>query len=80
MTDLQEHIDNCLAQGFKIAQQGRVLVPLADPAKLSFAERVEGFDIRKLGTYSAPTWRSQFDNRLFDDRERWVHLRRVRAS
>lgn len=83
MTDgeMQERIDKLLAQGFEIVQQGRVLIQDTDPgaARLSFAERVEGFHIHLLGTYRPPTYRSQYENQLFDNRERWVHLRRLRA-
>lgn len=74
---MQELIDERLAEGFEIVQQGRVLRP--PKQGVSFSERVEGFQIGMLGTYAPPSYRSQFDNVLLDDEERWVHLRRDRG-
>jgi hypothetical protein len=75
---LQPAIDACLAEGFEIVQEGRVLIPVrAGDPKLSFSERVEGFNIHLLG-YSG--MHTRYDNRLFDDDERWVHLRREKRA
>lgn len=78
MTTLSEQVAGFEADGYEIVQQGRVLKPPA--LGLSFVDRVEGFRIGMLGAYPAPTYRSQFDNRLLDDAERWVHLRRPRMA
>lgn len=68
---LAEQIAAAEADGFEIVQQGRVLVPLSPTwPKPSFVERVEGCDAGRI----AP------GDRLYADEERWVHLRRRRAS
>lgn len=84
---IQERIDAALADGFEVVQEGRVLFPPDTPvpggspsARLTFQERVEGFDIHLLGHYGEPTWQSEFENRLFDDEQRWVHLRKKKAG
>lgn len=75
---LGQHVTDALAEGFEIVQEGRVLSP--DAVGVSFAERVEGFRASMLGSHSAPTYRSEYENRLFDSEERWVHLRRLRRA
>ena len=74
---LDKLIRQAEAHGYEIVQQGRVL---RQPEQgLSFNERVEGFDIHLLGVYDESTqWRSQYENKLLDDEERWVHMRRDR--
>jgi hypothetical protein len=65
---IDAQVDAALADGFEIVQQGRVLIAY-DPArrpKLDFAQRVEGCNAGAIGS----------GDRLFDDDERWVHLRR----
>lgn len=69
-----------LADGFVIVQEGRVLFPFDPKVKRTFAERCEGFKIGMLGTHAEPTWKSVYENRLFDDEVRWVHLRRDRRE
>lgn len=79
VNELQTEIDSYVEQGFAVVQEGRVIVLGVDAPKLAFSERVEGFNIGLLGTYSPPTWRSQFENRLLEDEQRWVHLRKPRS-
>lgn len=79
MAELDELISQAEAEGYRIVQQGRVLIPDTKDARLSFNERVEGFDIHLLGVHDESNeWRSPYENKLFDDRERWVHMRRDR--
>lgn len=62
--------------GWSIAQEGRVLYPFNPKVKLAFSERVEGF-----GVYDESNgWRSPYENYIYDDEERWVHLRRERTE
>lgn len=78
---IQEHIDAALAEGFEIIQEGRILMPFSNgPPKTDFDTRAEGFKIGLMGSYPPPTYRSVYENRLFDDDERWVHLQRKRGS
>jgi hypothetical protein len=74
---LQERIDAALTDGFEIVQEGRIIL-YDGVEKETFADRAEGFKIGMLGTFAPPTYRSQFENWLFDDAERWVHLRKLR--
>lgn len=75
---VQQHIDAAVADGFEIVQEGRVLIPYEEKyPKPSFADRCEGFRIGMLG-YSGQ--HSTFDNKLFDDDECWVHLRRSKVA
>jgi hypothetical protein len=76
VTDLDGLIAQAQANGYEIVQQGRITAP-PKPGR-SFSDRADGFMLSMLGTYPAPTYRSQFDNLLYDDAERWVHLRRQR--
>jgi hypothetical protein len=73
--ELDEYIAASLKDGYTIVQQGSVLKPAEG---VSFNERVAGFDIKLLGSYGPPDWRSNFDNLLCDTDRRWVHLRRER--
>jgi hypothetical protein len=75
-TDFDAKIEEALASGYKIVQQGAVLEP--SRIGLSFSERVSNFSIQMLGTYGPPDYRSQYDNLLLDTDTRWVHLRRNR--
>ena len=61
-------VEAALAEGFEIVQQGRVLIPYDPTAKPkpTFADRVEGCNAGAIGN----------GDRLFDDHERWVHLRK----
>jgi hypothetical protein len=81
VSELQRLVEGHATLGFEVVQEGSVLTPVkgADP-RLSFAERVDGFDIHLLGRYGPPKWISQFENRLFEDEERWVHLRKDRVE
>lgn len=75
---LDATVERLLAEGFEVAQAGRI-VPAADP-RASFADRAEGFRLGPLGVFCEGNgWRSEFENRLFDDDERWAHLRRRRS-
>lgn len=76
---LQEQIDAALAEGYEIVQQGVVHTPAYSPLSTPFSERVHGLNIALLGNYTPPTYRPQYENLLFDDDERWVHLRRDRS-
>lgn len=68
---LDEHIAAAIADGFEVVQEGRVL---AAPAPgVSFDERVEGFQIGLLGYSGAQT---PYSSRIFEDAERWMHLRK----
>lgn len=78
---IQGTIDRLLGEGFEIAQQGRIVKPNLGPGQREcFSDRAEGFSIHLLGTYAPPTYRSVYENRLLDDKERWVHLRRDRRA
>jgi hypothetical protein len=75
--ELQELVEKALTEGYEVVQQGRITAP---PKKgRTFGDRAEGFMISMLGSYSAPTYKSQYENLLYDTDERWVHLRRPRA-
>lgn len=76
---LRELVETALAVGFEVVQEGRI-VPYTGTQKETFSDRAEGFKIGMLGTFAPPSYRSQFENRLFDDEERWVHLRRARVG
>ena len=74
MTALDQQIVEREAEGFVIAQEGRITRPPED--RVAFSDRAEGFDISLLG-YAGGTV-SRFENALLDDERRWVHLRKKR--
>lgn len=74
---LQSRIDVLIEQGFELVQEGRIVPTTVE--KPTFSDRADCFRISMLGAHVAPTWRSEWDNRLLDDEERWAHLRRRRA-
>jgi hypothetical protein len=66
--NIDEQVAAALADGFEVVQQGRVLIQY-DPArrpKLDFTARVEGCNAGIIGS----------GDKLVDDDERWVHLRK----
>jgi len=75
---IDDQIVAARTDGYEIVQQGRVL--RRAELGLAFSERVEGFKSTLLGTYTAPEYRSAYDNLIYDDDERWVHLRRDRRD
>ena len=65
---VDEHVAAAIADGFEIVQQGPVVIqfdPKAKP-KPTLADRFGDFNAGAVGS----------GDRLFDDDERWVHLRR----
>lgn len=75
---LEERIEEALAEGYELIQEGRILMPPKE--RVSFSERAEGFRFSLLGPHSPPTFVSPYENKLLDDDQRWVHLRRDRRD
>jgi hypothetical protein len=63
--DCQKAVDDLLADGWRIVQEGRCLN--AGGPGISFADRAEGFT---FGLFHYP------GDKLFDDGRRWWHLAR----
>lgn len=65
MSALEDQVAKFVAEGWKVVNHGRVLIPFeAKYPKPSFSERVEGF----VGVLNG--------EKLLDDDEQWFQLRR----
>jgi hypothetical protein len=68
MSDVDDQIAELEAEGWRLVQRGRVLIPFeAKTPKPDFASRVEGCNAGWIGA----------GDKLIDDDEEWAHLRRL---